>query len=167
MNVVKLLKRMNEQPAPPCSTCPNFDYCEETEKCCDIFVDYVEFGATVNIDWFDEDPRIAHLYTCIPKNGISIKEMSKACDLNTTEIQTLFNKCERHSLAFETTGFYMVKDIEDEIKKNSGRSKRIRNAKIAFCKILLEKDEQVNPKRTSDLVKEIRRNVQYIVRGVC
>ena len=167
MNVVKLLKRMNEQPEPPCNKCPNFDYCEETEKCCDIFVNYVEFGVTLNIDWYDEDPRIAYLYTCVPKSGISIKEMSRACDLNTTEIQTLFNTCEKHLLAFETPGFYMIKDIEDEIKKNSGRSRRVRAAKIALCKTLLEKDEQVNPERTGDLVREIRRNVQRFTQGVC
>lgn len=158
---------MNDQPDPPCKTCPNFDYCEETEKCCDMFVDYVEFGVKCDIGWFDEDPRKPYLFTCVPKKGISVKEISKRCNMTTTSVQTMFHNCEKHGLAFECTGFYMMKDIENEIKNIKGRSIRLRNAKITLCKILLEKDEQVNPKRTSDLVKEVRRNVRYISRGVC
>ena len=167
MNVVKLLKRMSEQPNPPCNTCQHFEHCEETEQCCDLFVDYVEFGVTCDIGWFDDDPRKPSLFTCVPKNGVSIKEISKACDMTTTRVQTMLSNCEKHGLAFETTGFYMMKDIENEIKNISSRSAKLRNAKITLCKILLEKDEQVNPKRTNDLVKEVRRNVQYTVRGVC
>ena len=150
MNVVKLLKRMSEQPDPPCKTCPHFEHCEETEQCCDLFVDYVEFGVTCDIGWFDDDPRKPYLFTCVPKKGISIKEISKACDMTTTNVQTMLSNCEKN-----------------EIKNISGRSVRLRNAKITLCKILLEKYEQVNPKRTSDLVKEVRRDVRYFARGVC
>jgi hypothetical protein len=167
MNVVKLLKRMNEQSDPPCKTCPYFEHCEETEQCCDLFVNYVEFGVTCDIGWFDNDPRKPYLFTCVPKRGISIKEISKACDMTTTKVQTMLSFCKKYKLAFETTGFYMTKDIENEIKNISSRSVKLRNAKITLCKILLEKDEQVNPKRTSNLVKEVRRNVQYVAKGVC
>lgn len=161
MNVLKLLRRMNDQPEPPCTGCKNYDYCEETEKCCKGFMEYVNFGS-----WRDKD-FVPSYYTCIPDSGVSVKELSNACGINTSELQILLWSVERHSLAFEQTGFYFYRDIENDISKIKPRSGRLRKAKVTLCQILLDSKKSIDSVGTNNLVREIRRNVWCITRGVC
>lgn len=161
MNVLKFLRRMNEQPEPPCTGCKNYDHCEETEMCCKGFMEYVNWGT-----WRDKEFNPSY-YTCVPENGVSVKDLSDALGINTTELQILLWSVERHSLAFEQTGFYFYRDIEDAIEKITPKSERLRKSKVALCQILLDSKKSIDPERSNNLVREIRRNVWYITRGVC
>jgi len=161
VNTIKLLRRLAEQPDPPCLKCDNYFICEESSKCCEAFIEYVE-----NETWNNKD-FIPIFDTELPNDCIMEKDIQDRCGISYKELRQMLFAFKRKRLAFEPKYFYSMLEIERGISKIYARSERLRKAKIALCKIVLEKTQRINTERTRHLVAEIRRNVWCITRGVC
>lgn len=155
MNVKKFLKRLSDQPHPPCVGCVNYNYCEDTSKCCKAFVEYVDSG-------YWRDKRLEpSMYTTMPDDCLSYNEIKDVTGLSSKELDEMLVRCQKYKLAFEPFYFYFMKELEYELPKIQAGSKRLGKAKANICSRMLAKTQRVMPERSRYLVKEIRRNVWY------
>ena len=154
MNVYKFLVRYQETPDPPCNTCIFYEFCEETSRCCEAFIEYVDEGS-----WTTKT-REPNYYTNATQDGITETELCHRLQATKEEIRSILSWCTLWELAFEEERFYTYKEIERAIIHNHpGMEKARGRKKAALCKILLETPGSINTERLNTLGKEIRRNI--------
>jgi len=154
MNLYKFLMRLKEIPDPPCIGCRFYEFCLETDRCCDAFKEYVENG-----EWTTEE-REPNYFTNVTKDGITESELSRRLQISKRKLKSILSWCNSWDLAFEKEKIYLFKEIENSVRYgHPGMEKAGRTQKALLCKILLETTKKVDTKRLNDLGKEIRRNV--------